>query len=768
MVRVTSFFLFVFIACNALAQQEYFVPAAMPNNAEYGGGISLVDLNDDGRDDVVFAPEMGYVYAYINEYPTWQRISLFEMPGVSKQCLFADYDNDGDQDVAISYFNHPLELYRNDGSFQFTNVSNQIDPSVNFIQSIFGITWGDIDSDGWLDLYCSSYSYHPEAYSFLLHNDQGSFFSDYSYLYALPSTGRLVTQSLIVDLNDDSIQDIWEANDRSPQDRIFIQNNGSWFQYSPEAAGVTNLCAMSLSPNDFDHDGDLDVYISNDPVGNRMFVQSDQNTPFCEVCPSFSEQANQLGLSVNKMCWGATWIDWNNDMQDDLFVSTSETLPVETADELLIKTPEGFQSVMLDWLHDIPKKTYSAARGDLNGDHKEDLVLSHAGNSENEMIFNDNVGGNWLSVRLTGVQSNRDAIGAKISVFVGGTNYSKWLMCGQDYLSQHSRNLIFQLGTFERVDSIFIRWPNGLMEYIFNTPANTELDLVEGQASKFYWPFSQVEICPNDSLFQPISLATAFYWNDNETASSFYTPSESGPVNGRFLFQNQWIYTDTISIHLLEIPEVVIAESTPLCFGENNGMLSLVNANDEQWNQIYWLENGLPVLSNLASGEYLFWLETTDGCGSSGTYFLSEPSPLNCEVFTQDSMFTFSANGGVGEYDFFINGLALQQDYLFGPEEGDYLFEVRDENGCTCQSDFTVDYPSNIEESIAPFWMYEKHSKWRINDGASFCALYDLEGKIILPWALRSVVELSNLPDEIFLLRFQTYSGNFSAQRIYR
>lgn len=760
----------IFLVCNVKwgqAQQELFHPSALPNNSEYGGGVSVVDLNNDQRPDVVFAPEFGYLDVYINQYPTWELIHLFEIPSETKQCLFADYDNDGDQDLAISFIHGSLKLYRNEGNLQFVDVSDLIDPAVSFIQSVFGITWGDIDNDGWLDLYCSSYSYNPQAYSFLLHNDQGSFFSDYSYLYDMPSTGRLVTQSLIIDLNNDGLQDIWEANDRSPQDRMFIQYNGAWVNYSPEDAGVYNLCAMSLSPHDFDHDGDLDVYVSNDPVGNRMFVQSDQNSSYCPVCPQFIEQASAWGLSVNKMCWGATWIDWNNDMEEDLFVATSETLPAETADDLLVKTEQGYQSTNPSWLHDFPLKTYSAARGDLNGDHKDDLVLSHAGNTENEMVINPNSGGNWLSIILTGTQSNRDAIGTKVSVFVGGKNYSKWMMCGQDYLSQHSRELIYQLGEYERVDSIFIKWPSGLLEVIWNTPANSKLHLVEGQSSRYHWVDQSMQICPGDSIVQPIA-GVDFYWNDQTISQDFFIPNEEGIVFGRFLFNNQWIFTDTISLTLFEVPSIAIAVENPTCFGENNGALSFPENMEELWSSWHWEENGLNSISGLTAGEYAYSAETVDGCSIQGSSLVMDPDPLLCDVVIQDSAITIMAMGGSGQYSFYLNGIEVLENTIQGIQEGDYIIEVVDQNNCACASVVNIDYPNNLSELIGQTWLKRGEGEWMLNFGSTKSVLYDSRGKLVLPWAMRSYVNLTGSPNGIYLLVFFNQQGGISSQRIFR
>ena len=224
-----------------------------------------------------------------------------------------------------------------------------------------------------------------------------------------------------------------------------------------------------MDATDLDGGGYLDIFVTNFSQQTNAFWHNNGDGTFDEV-------TDELGLgkiSYAMSGFGTRFFDYNNDGLIDLFVLNghpfepinkifSETTYAEPP-FLFENTGKGFREVAA--LHGAPlKKSYlgrGLAVGDIDNDGDSDLLLLNAGESP-VLLRND--GGNrnhWLGVKLIGTKSNRDGIGAKVTISAGGRQRSKELLGGTSYCSASDQRLLFGLRNIERIDALTVHWPSG-------------------------------------------------------------------------------------------------------------------------------------------------------------------------------------------------------------------------------------------------------------------------------------------------------------------
>jgi hypothetical protein len=225
---------------------------------------------------------------------------------------------------------------------------------------------------------------------------------------------------------------------------------------------------MGVDAEDLDGDGYLDIFVTNFSQETNAFWHNNGDG-------TFDETTNKLGLgrvSYVMSGFGTRFFDYNNDGLVDLFVLNGH--PFEPINKVFAETTyaeppflfentgKAFREVAE--LHGAPlTKSYlgrGLAVGDIDNDGDSDLLLLNAGEPP-VLLRND--GGNkshWLGVKLVGVKSNRDGIGAKVTISSGGRQRSKERLGGTSYCSASDQRLLFGLGNNEKVDAITVYWPS--------------------------------------------------------------------------------------------------------------------------------------------------------------------------------------------------------------------------------------------------------------------------------------------------------------------
>jgi hypothetical protein len=434
--------------------------------------------------------------------------------------LWFDYDNDGLRDLMVIRFGTPI-LYHNEKNGAFKDVSAAWGLTA-FANTIAAMAF-DYDSDGKLDLLFGNY-FKPENLLDLkdphvLPNDldnaingggvtlwrnTGAKFEDVT---AKAGFSKHTGWTLDVghgDFDNDGDQDVYLACDYGT-DRYFVNNGNGTFTDATEKAlgGFDTKKGMNVDVADYDNDGWLDVYVTN---------ITDEYMKECNMLwhnngdGTFTDLSRETGTCETLWGWAAKFGDFDNDGLLDLFVTNGlrsagpeNYIPVLV--DMITKPGIDFTDVRnwpdignRSWSGFQKKKFYknldgqafkemSAAAGvdndkdgrglavaDYDNDGRLDFMQTNA-DQEPQLYHNQTTGaGHWIGLALTGVTSNRDAIGARVTVKTATRTLVREVDGGNGYAGQSSRRLHFGLGPSTTVQSIEIRWPSGVVQKVTATP----------------------------------------------------------------------------------------------------------------------------------------------------------------------------------------------------------------------------------------------------------------------------------------------------------
>jgi len=443
--------------------------------------------------------------------------------------LWFDHDNDGDPDLLVARFGTPL-LYRNlgpgpDGAPRFEEVAAASGLTA-FANTIAAIAF-DYDADGWLDLLFGNY-FQPKNLLRLdttkvlpedlddAHNGGGL-----ALWRNVPAEGggrRFVETTAEAglaghtgwsldlghgDLDGDGDQDVYVAGDYGTDLLFWNDGDGTFTDGTEAAIGFDTKKGMNVDLADYDRDGRLDVFVTNI---TDEYMRECNMLWHNEGDGTFLDLSRETGTCDSDWGWAGKFADLDNDGWEDLFTvnglrSAGEENYIPLLVETIIRPDVDFSD--LDSYPDIGGRTWSgyqrqrlfrnqgdgtfaevgAAAGvdnDLDGrgiavadfdrDGRLDLVQTNA--DQPSLLFRNvsPAGGRWVQLDLAGAGppegSNRDAIGARVTLSAGGETWLREVDGGNGYAGQSSLRLHFGLGDVARVDAVEIRWPSGRIERI--------------------------------------------------------------------------------------------------------------------------------------------------------------------------------------------------------------------------------------------------------------------------------------------------------------
>ena len=443
------------------------------------------------------------------------RAAGLERIGWGMGCAVADYDNDGDLDLYITYWGANV-LYQNQGDGRFLDVT----PTAGVGDGGWGTSaaFGDIDGDGYADLYVANYVSFDlddppgggepctgwkglevfcgpqglDADPDVLYRNRGDgTFADMSRAVGIDRIAYPGLGAIFLDYDDDGDQDLYVANDSVPN--LLLRNDGDWrlsevgaqegVAYSEEGRPQAG---MGVDAGDFDNDGDFDLFVTN--------FSDDVNTLYRNDGGTFSDGtygAGLGGLVRPYLGWSTGLADFDNDGWLDLFVANGHLYPQLDEQALGLRYAQrnllywnergGFQ---LD-AGALPMESVSrgTAFGDYDNDGDIDLLVVDL-NGGLQLLRND--GGDqssWLGLDLQGRNGSLQVDGTSVRLWSDGRTYRRLAKRGYGYLSAHDGRVLIGLGQggAERVE---IHWPSGRLQVLQQPPVGGYLRVREGQPAE--------------------------------------------------------------------------------------------------------------------------------------------------------------------------------------------------------------------------------------------------------------------------------------------
>ncbi len=484
-----------------------------------GNGVAVVDYDNDGLEDIFlvngsllqgFPPGKEPVHHLYRNNGDGTFTDTAARAGVARAgwgqgVAAGDFDNDGNTDLIVSNHGKNL-LFRNNGDGTFTEVGEKAGIATEVRRWSTGCAFLDYDRDGWLDLFIANYVHYEDAAAVppgtneyclwkgmpvmcgprglrgspnqLLRNNGNGTFTDVTEKAGITRTqGKYSFGVAIADFDDDGWPDIYVACDMAPN--ILYRNNrdGTFTDVGVISGSAYNergyaQAGMGVAAGDYDRDGDFDLVTTNFSDDTPTLYRNDRGW-------SFSDESAHAGLTRYRqyLGWGIVLVDLLNSGWLDLVMANGHVYP--QVDDFPLSTSYRqrrlvFQNQRNGKFEDVTGEAGIAmnerhaarglAAGDLDNDGRLDLVLNNM-NEKPSLLRNVSEGsGHWLKVRTVGTKSNRDGIGAKVSVLVGKLVLVDEVRSGGSYLSQSSLRLHFGLGPARRADDLTVRWPSGLVE----------------------------------------------------------------------------------------------------------------------------------------------------------------------------------------------------------------------------------------------------------------------------------------------------------------
>ena len=489
-----------------------------------GAGVAFIDYDNDGWMDLLALngtrlegdpPGVTNRLYKNNRDGTFTEVTAkagLTRSGWASGVTVADYDNDGFDDIFISYYGHNA-LYHNNGDGTFSDVTKQAGLWRSEVRYGSGCTWVDYDRDGHLDLFVANYLSTtvdklpkpgsnpnctwkgvavncgprglPMGSAQLFHNNGDGTFTEVSKQSGVAAaSGSYPMTCVAADYDNDGWPDIYVACDSTPSWLFRNQHDGTFREEALERGIAVSedgmeQAGMGVAVGDFDLDGNLDLFKTNFSDDTNVLYRNDGKGNFDDVTIR-----SGLAVETRYVGWGTGMVDLDNDGLLDLFVVTGTvypevekklpTYPFRTPRLVFRNLGDGRFEELIEEAGPGVSDVHSSrgcAFGDFDNDGDIDILVWNM-NEPPSLLRNDLAGnGHWLKVQLVGVRSNRSAIGARVTVRYGNKQQAQEVSAQSSFYSVNDRRLHFGLGP-ETTAHLTIRWPNGALETIPNVSVN--------------------------------------------------------------------------------------------------------------------------------------------------------------------------------------------------------------------------------------------------------------------------------------------------------
>jgi hypothetical protein len=447
--------------------------------------------------------------------------------GWGQGCCVGDYDNDGHDDLFVSYYGQNA-LFRNNGNGTFTDVTAKAGLTQSRLRWNSGCAFLDYDRDGHLDLFVGNYidldlktapvpESGPCVYkgimvacgppglapgkNLLYRNNGDGTFTDVSQKAGMWSTaGNYALSVAVADLDNDGWPDIYVANDSTAATLYRNQKNGTFQDVAIEAGAAFSpdgkpQAGMGVAVGDYNRDGNLDIVKTN--------FAGDTDSLYKNLGDgTFEDHTYVSGLGVNTrlLGWGVGFFDMDNDGWLDILVANGHVYPEVSSSKTEAPYPEHkylYRNLRNDRFEDVTDKAgpgivaavpaRGCAFGDYDNDGDVDIAVNCVNSLPQLLRCDSEWKRNWIKIKTVGVKSNRTGIGARIRVVAQTDPQSAKPLAqidevrsGGSYYSQNDLRLHFGLDQAKSVDLVEIRWPSGQVDSLKNLAVNMLYTIEEG------------------------------------------------------------------------------------------------------------------------------------------------------------------------------------------------------------------------------------------------------------------------------------------------
>lgn len=499
-----------------------------------GTGVAIFDYDNDGWPDIFLVNGTTLDGARSGQTPTnhlYRNNHDGTFTDVTAQAGLAasgwgqgvcvgDYDNDGWEDLYVTYYGKNRLYHNNHGVF--TEVAEKAGVAGSGKAWGTGCAFVDYNRDGLLDLVVANYVDFnlvaapvpgqgsscvwkgvpvmcgprglPGAKNILYENRGGGTFTDVTTKAHIDATdGRYGLSVSTFDFDDDGWPDIYIACDSAPS-ILYHNNHDGTFTDVALTAGVAfnedgrEQAGMGTTVADYNGDGRLDLFKTNFSDDTPTLYRNDGGGLFSDVT-----LAAGLGRHTQYLGWGTMFFDFDNDSWPDLILGNGHVYP--EVDKFHLGS--GYMEPRLLYHNNgdgtftevsaeagLGVNTASSARGlavgDLWNDGQLSVVINNMNGKASLLVNNVRSGNHWIAFKTEGKRSNRDGIGSKITVKLGKRSLVDEVRSGSSYISQNDLRVHFGLGQATKIDAVEVRWPSGLAEHFDNLSVDSFHTLKEG------------------------------------------------------------------------------------------------------------------------------------------------------------------------------------------------------------------------------------------------------------------------------------------------